>query len=307
MTLQSVARASQRSDVPPVSSWSRLFFCARSPARLLADVQAGRQPAAERPGLSLAHRSAHAVYASNCFEGCLTTRAQTFALLQVPADSPLREGSGPGSPTPLDREWAVPHARALAAALTVTGPELTEATVLALHRTLLGGVLASAGAYRVGEACTDGLGGRPVQYAPAASVPGALRDLLAQARAWLAGESPLACDRVCYVAGYVMVMFLLVHPFEDGNGRLARILANCVLRLGGLGPLALTTTRLRKGARHYSQVLDRVQHRGANASLAGAYVLYCVADELGPVPNNDLAPLSSSLPCVTGGSREALA
>jgi len=76
------------------------------------------------------------------------------------------------------------------------------------------------------------------------------------------------------VAGYFLVEFLRIHPYGDGNGRMARLLVHAILRQHGiLQPLALVHGRFRKARRHYLQMLDRIQHRGAPMSLSYSFLL----------------------------------
>jgi hypothetical protein len=68
-------------------------------------------------------------------------------------------------------------------------------------------------------------------YMPAAQVPGMLAAFCRE----LPGLLRRADLSLEAKAAWVMVEFLEIHPFRDGNGRLSRLLMNWVLRRGGSG------------------------------------------------------------------------
>src|SRR5207302_1286568 len=71
-----------------------------------------------------------------------------------------------------------------------------------------------------------------LEYAPpyAAEVPRLMRDLFEWARSIGARELPAAIR-----AGIITHRFLSIHPFDDGNGRTARLLATAELWRSGYG------------------------------------------------------------------------
>ncbi len=94
--------------------------------------------------------------------------------------------------------------------------DLSQADVRELHAVILPGV-SYAGHYRKVEVEISGAEHRPP---PPYEIPQAMEELLA----WM-GESrnpPL-------MAAVVHAWFAHIHPFEDGNGRIARLLANYIL------------------------------------------------------------------------------
>ena len=56
--------------------------------------------------------------------------------------------------------------------------------------------------------------------------------------------------------------FVSIHPFEDGNGRLSRILSDIMLARGDKSPFRFynTSTAINRDKRHYYSILERVQH-----------------------------------------------
>lgn len=90
--------------------------------------------------------------------------------------------------------------------------------------------------YRVGPDLAVGL--------PPEEVPAAMRELVAEVAdglGALAGAQPSArADRnALAVAAYLHAMLVEVHPFADGNGRVARLLTNLVLVSRDLPPVAI--------------------------------------------------------------------
>lgn len=86
----------------------------------------------------------------------------------------------------------------------------------------------TVGAYRIGETpmqvVSGPIGGEHVHYVapPSDVVPAQMEELLV----WI--ESPSDIDPVLRAA-IVHLWFVAIHPFDDGNGRLARTLTECLL------------------------------------------------------------------------------
>jgi cell filamentation protein len=111
----------------------------------------------------------------------------------------------------------------------------TAADVQALHRLWLGPIYEWAGEYR---SVNIGKGG--FQFAHAPLIPGLMRDLERDA---LARVTPCRLDSVEVAAASlaeVHAELILIHPFRDGNGRVARLLALLMALQAGLPPLDFT-------------------------------------------------------------------
>jgi cell filamentation protein len=113
-----------------------------------------------------------------------------------------------------------------------TDHRFTAEDVRALHRLWLGPIYPWAGEYR---GVNVGKGG--FQFAHAPLIPGLMREL---ERGALARHTPCgpAADREIAVAlAQVHAELVLIHPFREGNGRLARLLGLLMALQAGLPPL----------------------------------------------------------------------
>ena len=112
------------------------------------------------------------------------------------------------------------------------GAELTEERIRRLHGLVERGARAGASPYRDGQnVIRDSASGAIVYLPPAAQdVPALVSGLVA----WLrqAEEEQLP---VPLIAGLAHYQFVTIHPYYDGNGRTARLLATFVLHRGGYG------------------------------------------------------------------------
>lgn len=136
----------------------------------------------------------------------------------------------------LDMREAESQALMLAqvAALDRYGPlhRFTATDIRALHRQWLGPIYAWAGEYR-----NVNLGKGGFQFASAALVP---RLMASFERGALQRCTPCRRapdDAVAHALAEVHAELILIHPFRDGNGRLARLLAMLMGLQAGLPPL----------------------------------------------------------------------
>lgn len=106
------------------------------------------------------------------------------------------------------------------------GREIDGKTIQRLHALVEGRKKPTP--WRNGQnAVRDGLTGGIVYLPPEAEdVPALMEDLVS----WIRGSSDLA---VPIVAGIVHYQFVTIHPYFDGNGRTARLLATLIMRRGG--------------------------------------------------------------------------
>jgi len=103
--------------------------------------------------------------------------------------------------------------------------ESPEAFIRQLNATLLKGIAPDAGEYRKGPVKLSGMDFVPP---PAGSVPAFMRQLSEELRDGREGRSGLECA----VSFHTKLVW--IHPFNDGNGRTARLLLNAYLLSQGL-------------------------------------------------------------------------
>ena len=77
--------------------------------------------------------------------------------------------------------------------------------------------------------------------------------------AWFDGEEPVSSVIRSAVAHF---WFVSIHPFEDGNGRLARILSDILLARGEKSDFRFynVSSQINKDKNHYYDILERMQH-----------------------------------------------
>ena len=117
--------------------------------------------------------------------------------------------------------------------------------ICALHRMWLGPIYSWAGEYR---SVNIGKGG--FQFAHAPLIPGLMAELQRGALKRLTPCHPAADSDLALALAEVHSELVLVHPFRDGNGRLARLVALLMALQAGLPPLDFSpfSGRGRRGA-----------------------------------------------------------
>jgi Fic family protein len=110
--------------------------------------------------------------------------------------------------------------------------EFTEGFIRRLHALVEKGVRAKATPYRTGQnVIRDSSSGRIVYLPPEAKdVPRLMKTLTAWMRA--TEKNSIAVPLMAALAHY---QFVTIHPYYDGNGRTARLLATFLLQRGGYG------------------------------------------------------------------------
>lgn len=127
-------------------------------------------------------------------------------------------------------EWARP--------LATPKLQLTEDLVLKAHELLTYGTYDEQrwesgerpSSYKLG----DYVVGAKAVGADASDVPELMRDLLGDVSAYLSDDT-----RALTVAAYLHAVLVDIHPFADGNGRVARLLMNMVLLAMGHPPVVI--------------------------------------------------------------------
>jgi Fic family protein len=163
-------------------------------------------------------------YHSNAIEGNTLTLAETKLVVEY--------GLATGDHTVREYREATNHAMAWEAVtrLAQRTEPITLDTVLHLHRLVMHDLRATAGTFRTDAVFITGTDYRPP---PAKAVPQMMREWLD----WIegAGRSYPPVVR----AAIAHHDFEAVHPFDDGNGRVGRLLLNLLLMRDGYAPALL--------------------------------------------------------------------
>lgn len=163
-------------------------------------------------------------YTSNALEGNTLTAGETALVIE--------KGVTIGGKPLKDHLEAVDHARAVAWVVDLAGDDapLTEADIRNLHRLVVAQSdpdIAGRYADRARYVNTDA---GPRHFPTPAEVPALMSDLVR----WLAAAE--ATPATAFRAHRSLVE---IHPFNDGNGRVGRLLMNLVLMRGGYPPIAI--------------------------------------------------------------------
>jgi len=128
------------------------------------------------------------------------------------------------------------------------GRPLDEGLVRDLHAGLFGGVRQHAGKIRCADEGAEYLTYGPNKSARRDEVLAKLADVLKRGRESMASfarnsEDPEYERKAIHLAAWVHAEIIRIHPFEDGNGRVSRLVMSCVLVSLGLRPIPVEATR----------------------------------------------------------------
>ena len=115
------------------------------------------------------------------------------------------------------------------------------------------------GQYRTNEEhIVSGMLGREKIHYIAPS-PDRVEDEMQKFLIWFDGEEPASSIIRSAIAHF---WFVSIHPFEDGNGRLARILSDMLLARGEKSEFRFynVSSQINKDKNHYYDILERMQH-----------------------------------------------
>lgn len=115
------------------------------------------------------------------------------------------------------------------------------------------------GRYRTNEEhIVSGMFGREKIHYIAPS-PDRVEDEMQKFLTWFDGEEPVSSVIRSAIAHF---RFVSIHPFEDGNGRLARILSDMLLARGEQSGFRFynVSSQINKDKNHYYDILERMQH-----------------------------------------------
>lgn len=197
------------------------------------------------------------IYHSNAIEGNTLTLRETQLVIQ--------QGITVNGKSLRDHLEAKNHPRAIEYVEGLKDHELTGKEVLKLHGLLFSDVLENAGNYRSSQVFIEGSEHVPP---PAFEVPALIRDLLEWAK-----KNPEEL-RPIELAAVFHFRLASIHPFDDGNGRVARLLMNLILIRFGYPFVILK----RYDRRRYYETLDKAD-RG-NLKPFVEFVSRCVEQSL---------------------------
>lgn len=138
--------------------------------------------------------------------------------------------------------------------------------ILEIHRAIMAGIISSAGQFRQGDVRIVGASFSPP---PAYEVEGHVRDLVAYINANPDELRPVE------LAAHAHYYIAWIHPFDDGNGRMARLVMNMLL-IRNWYPFAVIKNVERK---KYINLLDAVSRTGDLEPFL-IYIARCVEQTL---------------------------
>jgi Fic family protein len=136
--------------------------------------------------------------------------------------------------------------------LRTTGDALSLNLIKELHRIVFQNSKSFAGKLRHVEVAVIGRRGVIHQGAPAVDVPRLLRELVSWYHTNESRVSPLL------LAAEVHARFEIIHPFEDGNGRVGRLLLINILLKNGLSPINIEM----ENRREYYEAIQLYEDQG---------------------------------------------
>jgi cell filamentation protein len=157
----------------------------------------------------------------------------------------------------MDRAEAREQLRALNELIMIYGKSrrFTAADICRIHYVWLGNIYSWAGKYR-----QVNLSKGNFVFAAANQIPRLMQEL---ERGVLHQSTPCRFDSIDEIAKALAVVhteLVLIHPFRDGNGRMARLLANLMALQAGLPSLDFSSLKGRKKKEYFAAIqtgLDR--------------------------------------------------
>ena len=171
-------------------------------------------------------------YNSNAIEGNTLTLSETKLVVQ--------EGITIGGKSLREHSEAINHQKAIEfiETLVTDKKEITEEIIFQIHRFILHNIEEEEiGIYRKRKVWIEG-----ASFVPAK--PDLVPELMQQFFVWLK-ENPENCN-IMEQAALAHEKFVFVHPFIDGNGRVARLFTSLMLMQHGFPPLIILKTERQK-------------------------------------------------------------
>jgi Fic family protein len=217
---------------PAPMTWRRQYALSPEVVRSLLAVEAARAivehtPVSPGAAEELRRRARlRSTHYSTQIEGNRLTLAEAAAVIE---GGRIRFHGREGDIHEVRHYW---HALLRVEEWAAQGGPLTEERLRRLHGLLERGPRARPTPYRDGQNTIRDAGTGALVYLPpeARDVP----DLMAALVGWIEGEEAARLP-VPVVAGLAHYQFVTIHPYYDGNGRAARLLATLLLHRGGYG------------------------------------------------------------------------
>jgi Fic family protein len=205
------------------------------------------------------HMQVEFVYNSNSIEGVTLSRGETELAIR---------GMTVQGKSIADVLAAQNHPQAiqLVQDLILENKKLSERDILDIHKAIMSGIMSTAGEYRRYDVHIVGASFAPP---PPYQIQEEIKQLLE-----FVNENPAEL-RPVELAAHAHYYLAWIHPFDDGNGRMARLLMNLIL-LKNRYPFAIVRKVDRK---KYLDTLDAVSSRGAFEPFL-IYIARCVEQTL---------------------------
>ncbi len=169
-----------------------------------------------------------------------------------------------------DHQEVIGHANAIDTLYQSLSQPLTQEIVFALHRAvqteIVSDIYKTQGAWKLepnGTYTVDAEGQQQfIQYALPAYVPALMDEFINTINAIDVEKLTIQNATACYAK--LHMGFVHIHPFWDGNGRMARLLANIPLLKAGLPPLLIATDARREYIEclaHYQLAVGQINHQ----------------------------------------------
>jgi Fic family protein len=124
------------------------------------------------------------------------------------------------------------------------------------------------------EVVSGAIGRERVHFTAPAT--GRLHDEVVRFLAWFEGN---AVDNAVIKAGVAHLWFVTLHPFDDGNGRIARAIADMALSRGEGGQRFYSvSTRINRSRQDYYDILEATQHGDLDVTPWLLWFVGCVGD-----------------------------
>jgi len=160
-----------------------------------------------------------------------------------------------------DHQEVIGHARAIDILYDLINQKITEESLLTLHKTIqtevVSDIFKPQGAWKKepnGTYAVDCNGKQVfIDYALPADVPELMQEWVAELNS--ISKQSLSIDEAVMAYCQLHLGFVHIHPFWDGNGRMARLLSNIPLLKSGFPPLVIS----QEDRREYIQLLASYQ------------------------------------------------